>query len=285
MIRLGDLVDAFEDIAGGPADDCGISAGTPTDGVHRALFAVDVDAGILMAARECGFDTTIVHHSVGRHYYGAYRRVAHRAHRLACLGFSTDDAVHDAIAQEQQATRRALGNDNRLTVVALAERLEIGCVSAHSVADALFERKVDALTTSGTVDALLAGLHRHASRVPLFPIDEAVTVIVEPGDRQFHRPFTDLASVSPPSPPLVEAVLDQGCDLVVTTAVNPTIAQLCTTHGAGLVAVNHIVFDVIAMDLLASELRLRFPELDLEVAETGTRLLDALTTDSTQGMP
>jgi hypothetical protein len=282
MIRLGDLARTIDHLAGTHAEDCGLSAGDPASVVSRVLLVVDVDAGTLAAARTEGFDAVVVHHSVGRHYYTAYQRVVHRAERLIRLGFSAV-GLDEVIERERQATRRALSNNNRLTLAAMAERLTIGCVSAHSVADELFERQLDALAATGSLVDLLAGLRRHATGVPLFPTAEAVAVAVAPPSDAFHRPYADLASVSPPSPPLVAALLTQGCDLIVTTGADPQAAQLCAEHEAGLVLVNHIVFDAVGMDLLAHELHRRLAAVTVVVAETGMTLPATAATAGVKG--
>lgn len=235
--------------------------------ISRILFALDLIDGLPLLAQQMEIDAIVVHHSVGAPFYSSYCDVAAtRMHLLQRQGYAVTD-VDSMICHSQLSTRLAMRNANTLTTLAVYSRLGIACISAHGIADLLLQAAVEEIAAlSHTGQEFADNLMKRLPKTSAFPDDEAV-IMFGPLDTTIHPVYIDMCAVSPPSEKLLVHLLGRGCSCVVTSGAHEqAIAAFCERRLL-LILLNHVIFDLWAMQLLRDRLLTEIPELDVLVLE------------------
>lgn len=129
----------------------------PTPNAHRALFGIDADVGMLLAAKDLGYDLVIAHHPLGgKASLGILKVYERHATNLEAVGVSKKDAmaaVRDM--QEEHAPRvHAMNYDH---VPSLARLLGIPLMSIHNPCDEIGRRVMEETLGKGASRASTVG--------------------------------------------------------------------------------------------------------------------------------
>lgn len=252
------LTDLAKELSGRDFPDCGGPVHHPDFNVYRLLFALDLSGLVVAAAKGSDADLLVIHHSVGPPFYRAHRRVSHRAQSLRAQGFDAPDAI---IADEVEATRATLTPMNRLSDYSALPTLGITCLSAHSNADALVQTKLLDLFSTVPPSKAVATLRQWAADVGF--TDDSALVVHGTLPRTARHPYIDIENAAPPSLELVRWLTESGCDLIIST--HQPVLSVATPQ----VCLNHIPYDLCALELMATRLVARYLDIEAMVLETG----------------
>lgn len=122
-------------------EDCEIYV--PSDSVRRVLFGIDVDTGMLVAARSLGYDLVIAHHPLGGKAALRIAKVFERhAANLARAGVPRKDALAAvrALQDEHAPDLHRLNYDH---VPSVARLLGLPLMNVHNPCDEIGRRVMD----------------------------------------------------------------------------------------------------------------------------------------------
>jgi len=234
----------------------------PSKQVRRVLFGIDADAGMLLAAKDLGYDLVIAHHPVGgKASLGILKVYERHAANLDRAGVPRNAALAAVGAmQEEHASRVHATNYDHLP--SLARLLGIPLMSIHNPCDEIGRQ---------VMHETLRKAMRATSKVR-----DAVAAFE--GFPEFANAETDIeVRMGKPGNPLgrwvvlhgagtnggyhvAKCAFDHGIDTIVYIHVDPGhLARLRSEFGArgakNLIVTGHVASDSIGINVLVRELR------------------------------
>lgn len=243
-------------------EDCEIYV--PSSFVRRALFGIDADAGMLVAAKSLGYDLVIAHHPVGgRATFGIMNVYDHHASNLQKAGVPKAAALAAVRAMRAEHGPR-LHATNYDHVPSLARLLGMPLMSIHNPCDEIGRRIMDetlrkAVKRTSPVSAAAAALSklpefaRAATRIevrlgrPTNPLGKWVVLHGAGTNGGYH---------------VAKAAFDHGIDTVLYIHIDTGhLARLRGEYGPGakknLVVTGHVASDSLGINVLVRALRER----------------------------
>jgi len=243
-------------------DDCEIYV--PASGLLRVLFGIDADAGMLLAAKDRGYDLVIAHHPVGgKASLGILKVFEKHATNLERAGVPRKAALAAVRAmQEEHAPRIHAMNYDHLP--SLARLLGIPLMSIHNPCDEIGRRVMEetirkAAKRTSTVREAVAAL----TRLPEF--SKAKTEIVirmgKPGNRLGRWVVLHGAGTNG-GYHVAKCAFDHGIDTVVYIHIDSGhLARLRSEFGArgtrNLIVTGHVASDSIGINVHVRAMRKR----------------------------
>ena len=236
----------------------------PSKQVHRVLFGIDADTGMLLAAKDFGYDLVIAHHPVGgKASLGIVKVYERRAANLERAGVPRGAALAAVGAmQEEHASRIHATNYDHLP--SLARLLGIPLMSIHNPCDEIGRQGMHETLRKGTKatstvrDAVAA-----FNRLPEFARAETDIAIRmgKPGNRL--GPWVVLHGAGTNGGyHVAKCAFENGIDTVVYIHIDPGhLARLRSDFGTraakNLIVTGHVASDSIGINVLVRALRER----------------------------
>lgn len=218
--------------------------------VKRVLAGIDMDATMLMLAKQLGFDCVAQHHPAGIiHPNGAELFARDHMKKLMECGVPINQAQKLAYANDEKR-RQGMHSRNRTQMRDVAKLLDISDVAFHTPADMLAER-----TTQRKMDELMA---RNPRCTVGDVIDELMTmreyqdalegqqpeVWVGSKDSFAGRIYVEMYGVGAPTLEEYNACADAGIGTFVTMHATPEVIKGVQEHGkANLIVAGHMASD------------------------------------------
>ena len=236
----------------------------PSSDARRVLFGIDADAGMLLAAKNLGYDLVIAHHPVGgKASLGILKVYEKHATNLEHAGVPRRAALAAVRAmQEEHAPRIHATNYDHLP--SLARLLGIPLMSIHNPCDEIGRRVMEetlrkAMKPTSTVGQAVEVL----DRLPEFAKAET-EIAIRMGKRgnRLGRWVVLHGAGTNGGYHMAKCAFDHGIDTVVYIHVDPGhLARLRSEFGArgprNLIVTGHVASDSIGINLLVGELRKR----------------------------
>ena len=235
----------------------------PSKDVKRALFGIDADVGVLLAAKERGYDLVIAHHPVGgRASLGILKVYKRHATNLERAGVPRNAASMAVRAmQDEHAPRIHAANYDH--VPSLARLLGVPLMSIHNPCDEIGRRVMDealrkAMKAASTVREAIESLNR----LPEFSKAETDIAlrIGKPGNRVGRWVVLHGAGTNG-GYHMARCAFDNGIDTVVYIHIDPGhLARLraeFAAKGKNLIVTGHVASDSIGINVLVRALRER----------------------------
>jgi hypothetical protein len=231
------------------------------EGLRRAVFSVDLDAGELAIAKQSGFDVAIAHHPCGGSTWAGFPVVLER-HGPLMTGAGVPAAQAQAAIralQDEHGPRTHLLNWDRLPSV--ARMLNLPFMNIHAPADEI-GRRVMHETIAGAVgpDARVEAAVRALEGLPEFATTRH-PIVLRMGD--LDAPLGKWVFVHGAGTnggyPVASALFRNGVDTVFYIHVDPghlkRIKEEFDAHGKTLVVTGHISSDSVGINVVVRRLR------------------------------
>lgn len=233
-------------------------------GVKRALFGIDADAGMLLAAKHLGYDLVIAHHPVGgKASLGILKVFEKHAANLERAGVPRKAALAAVRAmQDEHAPRIHATNYDHLP--SLARLLGIPLMSIHNPCDEIGRQVMDGtlrgtMKRASTVAQGVAAL----SKLPEFSNAETeIAVRMGKLANLLGRWVVLHGAGTNGGYHVAKCAFDHGIDTVVYIHIDPGhLARLRSEFGAkakkNLIVTGHIASDSIGINVLVRAMRER----------------------------
>ena len=232
------------------------------DDIKKAIVTLDIDSGSILYASENYFDTIIVHHAVGKHYYQASKEVLRRAIFLFNNGILTPEQYSPET--DSQIICEAMWSSNKISVCSLAERMGVNIISCHSIADEMVAQKIQQLfSETDSIEVFISKLSMLLKTDSVYELYGINPHIYGKCTGNFRKGYCDISYAVPPSDFLIQSVIDNGYDLLILTAVSQKMIQYAKNRGATIICVNHLQTDICAMTLFSNVISQIAPSLEL----------------------
>jgi len=240
----------------------------PSRQVHRVLFGIDADAGMLLAAKDLGYDLVIAHHPLGgKASLGILKVYEKHASNLERAGVPRKAALAAVVAmREEHAPRIHATNYDHLP--SLARLLGTPLMSIHNPCDEIGRQVMDdtlrkGMKATSTVRDALAALDR-LSEFARAETDIAIRM-GKPGNRLGRWVVLHGAGTNG-GYHVAKCAFENGIDTVVYIHIDPGhLARLHTEFGArgakNLIVTGHVASDSIGINVLVRALRERGVEV------------------------
>jgi len=258
------IMDLAVDLAGQARmpEDCEIYV--PSSSVHRALFGIDADVGMLLAAKDLGYDLVVAHHPLGgKATFGITKMYAKHAENLAREGVPKQAALVAvrAMAAEHAPRIHATNYDH---VPSVARLLGMPLMNVHNPCDEIGRRVMDetlkkSVRRTSKISSAVAAL----SKLPEFANAETRIEI------RMGRPTNPIGTWvvlhgagTNGGYHVAKCAFDHGIDTVLYIHVDPGhLKRLHDEFGPrgkhNLIVTGHVASDSIGVNVLVRELRAR----------------------------
>lgn len=233
----------------------------PSSQVRRAIFGIDADAGMLLAARQLGYDLVIAHHPLGgKASLDILKVYGKHATNLERAGVPRRAALAAVRAmQDEHAPRVHAGNYDH--VPSLARLLGIPLMSIHNPCDEIGRQVMEETLRKGTKPTSTVSQAAAAlGRLPEF--SKAKTEIAirmgKPNNRLGRSVVLHGAGTNG-GYHMAKCAFDHGIDTVVYIHIDPGhLARLRSEfgkQGKNLIVTGHVASDSIGINVLVRALR------------------------------
>lgn len=229
--------------------------------VSNVLLTLDIDCSIIDYAVKNGFDTIIVHHSIGKHYYEANNELNRKIRYMEESGFSSANYLKD-LEQNSLAIKQSFWNVNKITVTQYAKRCNINVISAHSIIDDLVYKKLfSILVESNYSFSSFWNCIVQQFEILRFKRDFGLTVETRgPCRGLIKKPFIDVSFAFPASEALISCLCEQECDLIISTYFSNKAIE--TYHKTtSFILFNHLHLDLIGLETFSDIIQKTFPSV------------------------
>lgn len=228
--------------------------------VANAILCLDVDNALLLYAKQNGFDTIIVHHSIGKQYYKAAHEIERRYSFLMSNKIIEENEIN--IFEETTILTENMWNANKISICGLAERLGINIISCHSLADELVAKLIRSRIESierreGMLEELDSILDTKIVYNEYCIKPHAYGKL----SGRYNKAYIDVSYAVPPSPYVISKVVEAGYDFLVLTAISKDCLKQLTDRNITIYVVNHLQLDLLAMKLLQKRIQSVFPDV------------------------
>lgn len=242
--------------------DSGVTVDTKQN-IKRILLTLDVNTSLLMYASMNNYDTIIVHHAVGKHYYQAHKELYRRARFLFDKGIISPNDYNTS--KECQHSCETIWSANKITVCSLAEQLQVRLISYHSAADIIVSNKIVLFSkNTSNRDVLLSNIADFLN-APYFLHKYGIALhIYGPKEGFFKLAYCDIAYALPPSDKIIKQTIDYGYDFLIVTAISQNSIEYAEEKGVTIICINHLQIDICAMTILSDMISSSFPTINIQ---------------------